>query len=100
MQQQQMNHTNHQQVSDLHAHNRLTSTSSTAGSVGSVDHLQHQLRQLALEKQNMQQSKDWQEGLRALLPNVNVSFGALPNGAGFSTGSNINSNQSSHSHID
>jgi len=24
-------------------------------------------------------SKDWQEGLRALLPNVNVSFGALPN---------------------
>ena len=25
-------------------------------------------------------SKDWQDGLRALLPNVNVSFGALPHG--------------------
>ena len=25
-------------------------------------------------------SKDWQEGLRALLPNVNVTFGALPHG--------------------
>ena len=99
MQQQQMNHTNHQQVSDLHAHNRLTSTSSTAGSVGSVDHLQHQLRQLALEKQNMQQSKDWQEGLRALLPNVNVSFGALPNNSsGFVGNNNLNSNPSAHGH--
>ena len=35
-----------------------------------------------LEKQQQQQnlSKDWQDGLRALLPNVNVSFGALPHG--------------------
>lgn len=35
-----------------------------------------------LEKQHQQQSlsKDWQDGLRALLPNVNVSFGALPHG--------------------
>merc|ERR1712223_1597945 len=38
-----------------------------------------------LEKSQQQQnphqndlSKDWQDGLRALLPNVNVSFGALP----------------------
>ena len=40
-----------------------------------------------MEKQQHQQqqgggglSKDWQEGLRALLPNVNVTFGALPHG--------------------
>ena len=35
-----------------------------------------------MEKQQQQQgiSKDWQEGLRALLPNVNVTFGALPHG--------------------
>ena len=34
-------------------------------------------------KQQIQQpnhNKDWQDGLRALLPNVNVSFGALPHG--------------------
>ena len=33
-----------------------------------------------LEKQQIPCSKDWQDGLRALLPNVNVSFGALPHG--------------------
>ena len=45
--------------------------------------LQHNRPQpFLLEKQQQQQnlSKDWQDGLRALLPNVNVSFGALPHG--------------------
>ena len=92
--QQQMNHSNHLDVSD-HLH-RLGQQSSS----GNIDHLQQQLRQLSFDKQNVQQAKDWQEGLRALLPNVNVSFGALPNGGEFSAGGNINSNQSSHSHID
>ena len=92
--QQQMNHNNHQDVSDHLL--RLGQQSSS----GNIDHLQQQLRQLSFEKQNMQQAKDWQEGLRALLPNVNVSFGALPNGEGFSGGNNMNSNQNSHSHID
>ena len=91
--QQQMNHNNHQDVSDHLL--RLGQQSSS----GNIDHLQQQLRHLSFEKQNMQQAKDWQEGLRALLPNVNVSFGALPNGEGFS-GGNMNSNQNSHSHID
>jgi len=55
------------------------------------NHLGHQLRGGAHHHQQQQHhhqhshpilektSKDWQEGLRALLPNVNVSFGALPN---------------------
>ena len=30
---------------------------------------------LSLQKEN---SKDWQEGLRALLPNINISFGTPP----------------------
>jgi hypothetical protein len=105
--QQQMNHTNHQQVSDHPAHRlaQQSSTSSTSGNVGSVDHLQHQLRHLSFDKQNYQQSKDWQEGLRALLPSVNVSFGALPNNAGgFAGNSNLNSNPTGgshgHSHMD
>ena len=92
--QQQMNHTNHQDVSDHLL--RLGQQSSS----GNIDHLQQQLRQLSFEKQNIQQAKDWQEGLRALLPNVNVSFEGLPNGEGFSGGNNLNSNQNSHSHID
>jgi hypothetical protein len=98
--QQQMNH-NHQHISD-HPHRlgQQPSTSSS-GNIGSVDHLQQQLRQLSFEKPNVQQSKDWQEGLRALLPNVNVSFGALPNnGAGLPGSTNMSSNQNSHSHID
>jgi len=33
------------------------------------------------QKQQQIPTKDWQDGLRALLPNVNVSFGALPHGA-------------------
>merc|ERR1711981_49812 len=73
---------------------------SSSGNISNVDHLQQQLRQLSFEKQNFQHSKDWQEGLRALLPNVNVSFGALPNNGGFSGNSNLNSNQSGHSHAD
>ena len=47
-----------------------------------IDQLQHQFRQLGFEKSqqqsNFSSSKDWQDGFRALLPNVNVSFGALP----------------------
>lgn len=41
-----------------------------------------------MEKQHQQhqQSKDWQDGLRALLPNVNVSFGALPHTNGTDAG--------------
>merc|ERR1712223_55236 len=91
-----MNH-NHQHVSD-HPH-RLGQQSSTPSS-GNIDHLQQQLRQLSFDKHNFQQSKDWQEGLRALLPNVNVSFGALPNNGGIPGSTNMNSNQNSHSHID
>ena len=55
------------------------------------NHLGHQLRGGGHHHQQQQHhqqhshpllektSKDWQEGFRALLPNVNVSFGALPN---------------------
>ena len=40
-------------------------------------------------------SKDWQEGFRALLPNVNVSFGALPgSGGGGSNGSQVGHHES------
>ena len=97
--QQQMNHTN-QHISDHPAH-RLAHQSSSSGNINSVDHLQQQLRQLSFDKHNLHQSKNWEEGLRALLPNVNVSFGALPNnGGGFSGNNTLNSNQSGHSHID
>lgn len=89
--QPQMNHTNHQQ--DHIAHRLAQQSTSTGGS--NVDHIQQQLRHLSFEKPNFQQSKDWQEGLRALLPNVNVSFGALPNNAGgFAGNSNLNGSQS------
>lgn len=57
------------------------------GRDNSIDQLQHQFRQMGFEKQHNFMSgtgssstsqKDWQDGFRALLPNVNVSFGALP----------------------
>jgi len=100
--QQQMNHTNHQHISDHPAHRQTQqSSTSSSGNISNVDHLQQQLRQLSFEKHNLHQSKNWEEGLRALLPNVNVSFGALPNnGSGFSGNNTLNSNQSGHSHID
>ena len=98
--QHQMNH-NPQHASDHQSHRLTQQPPSSSGNISNVDHLQQQLRQLSFEKQNFQHSKDWQEGLRALLPNVNVSFGALPNnGGGFSGNSNLNSNQSGHSHAD
>merc|ERR1719242_1362007 len=98
--QHQMNH-NPQHASDHQSHRLTQQPPSSSGNISNVDHLQQQLRQLSFEKQNFQHSKDWQEGLRALLPNVNVSFGALPNnGGGFSGNSNLNSNQSGHSHAE
>ena len=49
------------------------------GNGGNMEQLQHQFRQMAMEsKYNTSATKDWQDGFRALLPNVNVSFGALP----------------------
>ncbi len=52
---------------------------------GLGNHL-HKLRAGSPQQQQQQswqnQNKDWQEGFRALLPNVNVSFGNLPGGGG------------------
>lgn len=39
--------------------------------------------------------KEWQDGLRALLPNININFGGLPN----STSSSSSSSTSSVNHI-
>ena len=64
----QQPHTNH------HGHHPFV-TSPTENHLG--PQLRHQQQQQ--QQSHHQTSKDWQEGLRALLPNVNVSFGALPN---------------------
>jgi hypothetical protein len=70
-QQQQQQHSNH-----LGHHPFVTSPTE--------NHLGPQLRHQQHHQQHSHHlmdktSKDWQDGLRALLPNVNVSFGALPN---------------------
>lgn len=35
--------------------------------------------------------KEWQDGLRALLPNININFGGLPNSSSSSSSSSSNS---------
>ena len=61
-------------LSNHHLHNGMG-----LGGLKTENHRQHQQQQgFLLDKQQQIPSKDWQDGLRALLPNVNVSFGALP----------------------
>ena len=62
-------------LSNHHLHNGMG-----LGGLKTENHRQHHQQQqgFLLDKQQQIPSKDWQDGLRALLPNVNVSFGALP----------------------
>lgn len=78
------------------------------GGLGADNRLREEARMLFEQKQNSHlnhglgqgqgqhdglNSKDWQDGLRALLPNVNVSFGTGGGGGGHSNG--IGANHSS-----
>jgi len=94
----------HHSQSDVVNRSRPDSGSSSGGG-NALDHLQQQFRQMAMQQQQHHQhpdssnkvanSKDWQEGFRALLPNVNVSFGALPgSGGGGSNGSQVGHHES------
>ncbi len=83
--------------------------SSGAATTPSENHMGHQLRHHHQHPHHTQTSKDWQDGFRALLPNVNVSFGALPsqgdsaghqtaNGRLFSSPTSIGEHHSQHHH--
>merc|ERR1719215_243117 len=72
-------------LSNHHLHNGMQQPPMGLGlkeNQQSIHHTSRPGNSFLLEKQQQQQqqslSKNWEEGLRALLPNVNVSFGALP----------------------
>jgi len=59
-------------------HRSRPDSGGNGGGGNALDQLQQQFRHMAMQQESKGPSKDWQDGFRALLPNVNVSFGALP----------------------
>jgi len=58
-------------------HRSRPDSGGNGGGGNALDQLQQQFRHMAMQQESKGPSKDWQDGFRALLPNVNV-IGALP----------------------